>query len=338
MLDTQLSEIKIYDPSGEFLNTIGREGEGPGEFRRPADMFFMPDGNLGVMQVVPGKIVKLTPGGEPAGDYPLPAPEGGGFQILRGGRLAANHLVLSRQLQAFDQESNKVTQSVSLDRLDLEGNLVATYTSFERVLELANLVIDEKRFLTWEQNGRWDTGIDGRVFVVTGGSDYAISVFSPDGSLDRVIEREYERRERNAEETAEMQSLFESFTRGAPNAKVQVNDYDTDINSLHPRDDGSLWVLTSRGSRDLPEGVLGTFDVLDDKGRFVRSVTLKGQGDPQEDGYFFVGNRLYVVTGWLDALVALQGGGETQEEEDVAATPMELICYGVESPVIAKGK
>ena len=42
LLDRQLTEVKVFSPDGEYLNTIGREGEGPGEFRRPSDLFITP--------------------------------------------------------------------------------------------------------------------------------------------------------------------------------------------------------------------------------------------------------------------------------------------------------
>ncbi|MFQ5599118.1 MAG: 6-bladed beta-propeller [Candidatus Krumholzibacteriia bacterium] len=335
VLDSQLSEVKIYDANGEYLNSIGREGEGPGEFRRPNDMFFMPDGDIGVMQSIPGKIVTLTPEGDPAGDFPLPTPEGGGFQMLRGGRTADNHLVLARQLQAF--EEGKVSQTISLDKVDMEGNIEHTYLTNERVLDFANFVIDEKRFFTFEQQGRWDVGKDGRVYVLNDYVDYVITVYNADGSLDRKIRREYEHRKRTAKEIETIEKIWEAFLRQAPNAKTDIGDLDYDVQAIYPRDDGSLWVLTSYGARDLPDGVLGVFDVFDDQGHYVRQVTLEGQGDPQEDGYFFVGDRLYVVTGWLDAVVAQQGGTEGAEEEE-EAMPMELICYRVDAPVIAKGE
>ena len=335
VLDNQLSEVKVYDPSGKYSKTIGREGEGPGEFRRPGDMFFLPDGNLGVMQTVPGKIVMLKPSGEPAGDFPLSAPEGGGYQVLRGGRLAGKHLVLVRQLQTIDQAAGKMSQTVALERVDLKGQVAGTYTKLDRTLLFANLLIDEKTFGTWEQLGRWDTGADGRVYVALG-DNYEITVFNADGSKDRVIQRACNRYQRTAEEAAEIKGIYEAFTRGAPNAKVEVNDFDADVAGLYPRDDGSLWVLSSHGTRKQPKGTVGVFDVFDGKGRFVRQVTLRGQGDPREDGYFFVGDRLYVVTGWLDALMASIGGGEKQEE-DPSASPMELICYRVEAPMVAKG-
>jgi len=37
LLDAQLSEISVFSPEGELINTLGREGEGPGEFRGPTD-------------------------------------------------------------------------------------------------------------------------------------------------------------------------------------------------------------------------------------------------------------------------------------------------------------
>ena len=332
-LDGQLSEIKVYDPNGKFLKKLGREGEGPGEFRRPGDMFFLPDGNIGVMQVVPGKIVLLKPTGDPAGDFPLPAPPGGGFQVLRGGRLSGKHLVLARQLQTFAE--GKLSQTVSLDRIDLKGQVVGTYAKLDRTLEMANLVIDEKTFGTWEQGGRWEPGTDGRVYVAMNDT-YEITVFKADGAKERVIQRACQHYQRSAEETAEIKSIYEAFTRQAPNAKVAVNSYDADIAALYPHDDGSLWVLSSHGSRKQPKGTVGVFDVFDGQGRLVRQVTLRGQGDPRKDGYFFVGDRLYVVTGFLDAIIAMQGGGEKQKE-DADASPMELICYRVEAPVLAKG-
>ena len=94
-LDSQLSEIRVFSASGQLLRSIGREGEGPGEFRNGSDIYMGPGGILGVVQVFPGKIVLLQRDGTPAGNFPLPAAEGGGFQLVFVGRGLDDRVVLA---------------------------------------------------------------------------------------------------------------------------------------------------------------------------------------------------------------------------------------------------
>ena len=44
--DSQKHTVFVYTPEGEFIRTIGREGEGPGEFRMPSGLEFYSDGRL----------------------------------------------------------------------------------------------------------------------------------------------------------------------------------------------------------------------------------------------------------------------------------------------------
>ena len=70
------------------------------------------------------------------------------------------------------------------------------------------------------------------------------------------------------------------------------------------------------------------FAKIDKDGKLSRQLILKGQGDAQKDGYFIVGDKLFVVTDFLNAMMALQGGGGgATEEMDEEAEPMEIICY-----------
>ena len=160
-------------------------------------------------------------------------------------------------------------------------------------------------------------------------SFHILNIWGTDGAMKTVITREFERRARNEEEIQEVYSIFEAFTRNAPNATIKVSDFDQDIASIYPRADGTLWVINARGQTEMPEGSLGIFDVFNSEGHFVREVTVMAEGDPQQDGYFFVGDRLYVVTGFLDAAMSAAGGGSDDGEEDEEAAPMAIICYQV---------
>jgi hypothetical protein len=152
-----------------------------------------------------------------------------------------------------------------------------------------------------------------------------IDVWNADGSRDRSILREYEPRKRSA---AEMDKASKSFRIVINNQEPErkISKTDRDIQRLYTRDDGTLWVLSSRGGLDPPEGALGTFDVYDGEGRFVRQVVLKGEGSVERDGFYFVGDRLFVVTGFVSARRSMYGGGEGGDEDEDAG-PMAVICY-----------
>jgi len=331
LLDAQLSEIKVYSGDGEYLRTIGREGEGPGEFRGAFNMFRVPGGNIGVLQTFPAKIVVLTPAGEPAGDFPLPEAEGEGFRILLGARYAGDHLAMTYMVNQPSQEG--FTQNNHLALVNKDGTKETRLYSQKANFTVAAAVFSEKE---WDSfRNRWTAASDGRTFSSVDFGQYTINVWAPDGKLDRVIERDYPSHERSTAENERVLGIYEGFTRQipVPNVKFELEKTWNPIQQLWARDDGTLWVLTSRGSQGLPDGVMGVFDVFDKSGHFVKQVTLKGEGDSTVDGYFFVGDRLFIVTDWLNSLMALQGGGrQTDEEEDVEEEDalMEILSYKVE--------
>lgn len=49
VLDLGSASVRVYSSEGEFLRSIGRRGNGPGEFQRPLGMVLLGSGSLGVM-------------------------------------------------------------------------------------------------------------------------------------------------------------------------------------------------------------------------------------------------------------------------------------------------
>jgi hypothetical protein len=323
LLDSQLSQVKIFTQNGEFVRDIGREGEGPGEFRRPTGMFFTKDGTLGVMQIAPGKIVLLSPEGEPMGEYPLPESEDGGFLLLLGGNSGAGNVVLAMGKNSFSEERFETTRYLA--SIDAQGIEAARYFEETRAIDFANPIMQETTWDTFDR--RWTVGWDGRVYAVTKYQGYNIHVWNKDGSLDRIITVDHPLRKRTQEETDLVRSIYELFTRQIPNGKLEMCDFTKDLESVYTREDGSLWALSAEGSHDNPDGSIGIFDVFDSNGHFVRQVTLMGEGDPMTDGYYFVGDRLYVVTDLLQAALSLQAGGESFQIGEEEPEPMAVICY-----------
>ncbi|MBC8426574.1 hypothetical protein H8E07_20860, partial [bacterium] len=69
MLDDQLCHVLVYSDDGEHLDTIMREGEGPGEIRNPGVMLLRDDGSLAVQHGYPTKLEFVELDGTPLGRW-----------------------------------------------------------------------------------------------------------------------------------------------------------------------------------------------------------------------------------------------------------------------------
>lgn len=323
LLDAQLHEVMVFTRDGEYLRSLGREGEGPGEFRRPSSMFITANGEIAVVQRAPGRIVLLTTSGEPAGNHALPeAPEGGTqffFDVQRAGDgLAIDLRRIARRETGFD-----VTRELAL--IDRGGTANATLFSETSERNMANLKFDEKQIQTL----MWMAAPDGRVFTSDNFDAYAITVWNADGTPHHVIERPYEHRKRTKAEMERNKPNIQIRGRGGqrPETETKASPTDRDIMDMYVRSDGTLWVVSSHGAYDVEDGTFATFDVYDRDGRYTRQVTVQAPGDYQEDAVAFAGDRMYILRGQRSARDAMFGGEDSDEEAEEEAQPMSVVCY-----------
>ena len=92
IIDRQLSQVLVMSPDGELLDTLGREGEGPGEFRRGNGLFLTPTG-VGVVQGFPGKVILINRDGTPGGEMSVGDSTEGGFRFVRRLYFDGEHMV-----------------------------------------------------------------------------------------------------------------------------------------------------------------------------------------------------------------------------------------------------
>jgi len=338
ILDAQLSQVHIYAPDGQFLRTVFREGEGPGEVRDARDMIVMDDGRIGAVTEFPGKVVFVDQQGDPAGVLECGggARNEGGFWSLTAAFCGGGQLAITGTIS---QQSDTPGVNDRTDFLSLfgdDGQERVRLAEHHCQYNFNDFIYDEGVHMPgfW-----WNTAVgpDGRIYAAPELDGYAIHVWQPNGTLERVIEREYKRWKRTREEHAQVVGMIESAMSGVPfESRVAAKEYESDIvyilRGLRARQDGTLWVLPSRGIREQPAGVLATFDVFDGEGVFVEQVSVACEGDSMLDGIFFVGqDRLVVVRGFADAVAAQFGrgsraGGEDEEEGAL----MEVICYRIQ--------
>ena len=324
LVDMQLSEVKVFSAQGKYLRTIGREGEGPAEFRRPSTLFFDAAGNVGVVQTQPSRVVMLRPDGTPAPPFPLPRPEDGGFRMLQWARSRGGSLVV--QGGSFSHHEGSIERTNAIVRLDGQGKELARFHTMTSTSNMARMVLKEDEF-----GVPWTVGPQGDVYAALDRT-WKISVWSPEGTLQRVVELEYQPLMRTAAEIEKRKKELGSRIQirtgaGRLEPEFDVSDRERDVLWFAVADDGTLWVLGSRGVRDLPPGTIGRFDVFDPQGRYLQQVTLAGVGNFEEDRLVLVGDRLFVVEQFAAAARAMSGTESADADTDAPAVPMAVRCY-----------
>jgi len=322
VLDRQLTEVSRFSPEGEYLGPVGREGEGPGEYRRIGDVFVSAPGEIGVVQRMPGRIVTLAADGTPGSEIHMPDAFDSAPAYFFGATMAGQDLVLSaRQLR---RESEGVSMTSSLVRIAPDGHEICRMTERTELRDMSTFIVEE------QSNAPviWDTDVAGSVYVSDTFDDWRINVFSAAGDLERTIQREYAHRQRSDEEMELNTPRMAIRRRGGGERREATgvpSPIDRDIQAMYCRPDGSLWVLGSGGTFDQPEGTIATFDVFDASGEFQHQVELRGEGSFVDDGLYIVGDRVFVARGLRAALRAERGDGD--EDADAYAEPMSVACY-----------
>ncbi|MFH1842348.1 MAG: 6-bladed beta-propeller [bacterium] len=332
LLDRQLATVFVFSPAGEYLHNLSREGEGPGETRLPTDMLWLPDGSLGLVQSLPGKIVKVDRSGDPAGVIVLggDTPGAGGMCFLSEARcrsggivccgaralLGQDGLVQNRFLATFDEHGAEAARFLELRDRDVAGTKIREADSY------------------WVVEGRWCLGPDGSIYTAPRRDEYAVHVFAPDGHLERIFAREFRSWRRTQQEKDRLRSRWAGRPDETDGQRdVEIADVDPCLEQLRVADDGTVWIRHSRSARQQLSGVMVTYDVFDPAGQFVRTVSLVLPGDAFQDKLVFLSNdRLLLIRGFRDASRALFG--DSPEDQAAAESPLEVICYaldGIES-------
>jgi len=123
--------------------------------------------------------------------------------------------------------------------------------------------------------------------------------------------------------------------------QLQTREYERDIEEMHARSDGRLWVVSSEGSRDCPEGVVGLFDVFDADGKYLKQIGLNLDYNEKKDDFLLVGDLLFVlkqakvrpasmssnVSGGMATMIIRGGPGEDEEGDEGDEVPPGVVCY-----------
>lgn len=341
LLDTVLSTIHVVSPTGEVERTLSREGDGPGEFRFARELRFLPDGALGIMEMMPGRIVSVDRQGTPRPSFALGDQGQGVMNHLS--HIAANgtNVLIGQIVTNF---GNGVSTTVhSLASYDAGGNQLAVIREHRDEQRGDNISLDfgggENDFTR-----RFSLCPDGRVVLFPEAGGYRMEILDIQGVRRKIIRRDYESVRRSKQDLDDQRKQAEAMReRFQGDVEMRIEEWARDISDVIVRPDGALWVVNSQGDRDRTDGTIGWFDVFDHDGRYTHRLALRADYDPDRDNYVVTGNSLFVFKEAQKApprtstmggagggmMVMMVSGGTPDEEEDEEeeALPYEVICY-----------
>ncbi len=330
VLDTRLSEVKVLGPDGTLVRTLAREGDGPGEVRRPGDMFIAADGSVCMLQGFPGRVVKVKADGTPAGEakYGSGQPGAGQFAVLIRGLPHPGGMVLAGISMTFGNSSVS-DQEYFLSLCGPDGTRRQQLLTKSSRIDYADFALDEMGMdFVWQ---RLAGLADGRIFVAPERNEYRVVNYGPDGKPVREIARAYQAPPRNATQKEQARRILDAIGANYPTRpkRITVEDTAPAVAGLWATDDGRVWVLTGDEQPSRPKGTWCMLDVFAPDGTFEQQVALPGGHDQQQDAVFVLRDgRLVVVTGALDSFLSQQAVAGEKDEE---GTDLEITCYKLES-------
>ncbi len=324
VLDRQLCQVHVFAPDGRLLRTMGREGDGPGEFRFPTGVVVLPDGRVGVSRTMPGSIVLLTRDGTPAGTIRIGGDAAEGSMLfLDEVLLGDEQLVVSGR--SLHRSDSGIDRKMYASIVDLNGKELV------RLLEKGGSdPITTRRYVErdeyWVSRGGMAAGRDGRVYLAQERDRYAIWVYTPDGKVERVIEREIQPRKRTDEEKTRVGEGMVAIVNGERiRFEIVPEEYPPRVQGMTAMPNGELWVVSAPETDALPAGILQAYDVFSPTGEYARRVHLAGPGDADTDRVILLGpDRLLVIQGFVNAARAMVGDGQHAEGE---SQPLEVVYY-----------
>jgi hypothetical protein len=245
VLDALKHTVMVYSPEGEFLDSIGREGEGPGEFNNPSGVEILPDGSVLIESMDKYALFDSTfsfvDQYVTTGFSPLSI-----RQILDDGSFIGTKFILSVG------ENGPVTTRI-LGKFELfEEDPSVTFYSDENTWDISGDpgVFDFTR--NREEGLIYCASTDGHVFYARSSiNELYIHCCSSDGSEYMIIEDENIHRVRKTQEEldAEMQSYLSAFRsigsrtgRSFDDLEIILDPYKRIIKEMFVDSQERLWV------------------------------------------------------------------------------------------------
>jgi hypothetical protein len=264
VLDRQLNALLIFDHEGRLFKRVGREGEGPGEFRGPNGLGW--DG-AGRLWVVEGQGNRNSLFNRDGGFLETRPRTTGFYGYVWDGRFLDSGVMIELIFHQSDTYSQP---------------MLARYDSVRGLVDSVALpyTMGGDNFFKFEyKDGYSVTGIpfypapwhaiDPRGFVWTGNSErYELTQLNLQGDTIRIIRKDQPPVPVPQAERDSAIDALKKMAQGAPFDEGRIPQVKPMLERVLVSDSGYIWVITTDQS---PTGT--AFDVFDPEGRYLGRVT-----------------------------------------------------------------
>ena len=282
--DVQENSIKVFDSHGKYKLTIGRRGQGPGEFQNVGRQAFLPDGKLLVLDSTQMRTTLFSAEGEFLESFP--------WRESLGRLYVATESSLILSKYTFEGKNNPLEgRRLFIREYDFGGNELNSFAEF--TVEETRIWAEANKFvaLSWPDSPRSIFSGDqvGQHLYHCLNSEYVIEVFDSRGKLKRKIQRSYDPvpyPRQKAEEFRERYKNIPSMRKvieGMPKPNVKP------ITTRMLIDDkGNLWVETHEEKEE--EGqIIKAYDFFNADGFYEAKVWL------DKDPTYILKDKMYLM-------------------------------------------
>ncbi|MDH4270855.1 MAG: 6-bladed beta-propeller [Candidatus Aminicenantes bacterium] len=287
--DGKAADVKRFDAAGKFLGTIGRKGQGPGEFFAPS-MVHVSENYLVVWDRSTRKLSLLTRAGRFLKALPFAqAREGYPTQIrsLSDGKFVIETERVNYQDERYPQECLICLHSSQMEFI--KTLYARPVFRFKPIYDPGYAEVHQP----YNPRVYWDVTPGGK--VVIGFSDkYEIEIHDPEKGKLQTLSGNYVPVKVTEDDKEEYFSAMNvSFVtkdgqrttkKGAP-AYIINNTlfprYKPAFNSLRADSEGNIWVHTYRESREEEKR---TFDAFSDRGEYIGKIEILPPGEYPRSG------------------------------------------------------
>jgi len=277
------AHIKVFKKSGEYLRTIGKRGQGPGEIQRPQNIYITPKNEI----LVNDRGARFLHFFTLSGEYKRSLPQTR-LPFISRPKVDTQNNIVARYIITGTAE----VWTFVLKKFDSELNELFNVYSYE-------YEITPNIYNVYPPQCFWEVRSDDS--LVWGYADkYELEILDRNGQVIRKIIKDYEPVEITAEEKQKwVKNTFGD--KGVPlGVKVNWNKYHNAFQFLNIDDVGRIYVQTYEKASS---GYY--YDVFDSNGRYIAKIPLIARLrickkskfytiEEDEDGYQYV--KRYKVT------------------------------------------